>query len=360
MDHSQSFKIGSMEISTNLGQTRVVGELSGNHGGDLEQALLALEIAVRSGMDALKIQTYSADCMTIKTNRPEFRLTDGLWKNQTLYELYQNAQTPFSWVAPLFEKAADLGLTLFSSPFSPKAIEKLESASCPAYKIASFELVDTTLLRIAAETKKPIVLSTGLASLEEIIEAVEIISKYGSGKLCLLHCISAYPTPLEATKLQRMHYLKTHFNVPTGFSDHTSGLAAPIAATALGACMIEKHFSPDLSNQTVDREFSLGPVEMSGLTEQINALNKSLRQNHDLFSPDLCEGEGRLYRRSIYVSKKITKGERFSKVNLSIIRPGHGLLPKLMNEIIGKLAARDIECGEALHRNDVVDLQSES
>ena len=359
MAFKQSFKIGSMEITSDPGHCRIVGELSGNHGGKLDQALLTLEIAVQSGMDALKIQTYGADCMTFNSNRPEFRLKEGLWKNQTLYELYQTAQTPFSWVSPLFEKANDLGLTLFSSPFSTQAIERLESANCPGYKIASFELVDTGLIRATAETKKPLVLSTGLATLEEITEAVEIISKYGSGELCLLHCISAYPTPLEATKFQRMQVLRDRFNVPTGFSDHTSGSVAPIAAAALGACMIEKHFSPNLSNETVDREFSLGPDEMTDLTQQIGALNKSLRQSQDLFSPSICEGEGRLFRRSIYVSQKINKGEKFSRKNLAVIRPGHGLSPKLLGSIIGMAANRDIDYGEALQLPDIAGLESE-
>ena len=305
-----------------------------------------VEVAAEAGADAVKLQTYRADTMTIDCDREEFRINDGLWAGKSLYELYEQAHTPWDWHEPLFSKARDLGLTVFSSPFDCSAVDLLEKLNAPAYKIASFELVDLGLIRYAAQTGKPLILSTGIATRHEIEEAIAAAGDAGCRELVLLHCVSSYPAAAENYNLQTIPDMRERFGVPVGLSDHTLDNSTAIAATALGACMIEKHFTLSRSDGGPDDSFSLEPGDLKALCQDVRSAWNALGK------PDyeLQPGEKSMvnFRRSLYVVKDMKTGDVFTEENIRSIRPGYGLSPKYLDKIIGKTATQDIPSGTSL------------
>jgi pseudaminic acid synthase len=324
----------------------VVAELSANHGGSLEHALLVLEAAKAAGADAVKLQTYTADTITIDCDKPEFKISGGVWDGRTLYELYQEAHTPWDWHKTLFSKARQLGITIFSSPFDDTAVDFLETLHAPAYKIASFELVDLPLIRKVAETGKPTIMSTGMASTQEIAEALQAFRGAGGSDALLLHCISGYPTPPDQSNLRRISRLAAEFNCSIGLSDHTLGIEVAIAAVALGACLIEKHFTLRRADGGPDAAFSLEPAELTALVRGTKTAYLALGSGSEERSN--AEKSNTSFRRSIYVVKDIAAGEIFSRENLRIIRPGLGLPPKCLPEVLGKRARCNIARGTRL------------
>lgn len=336
----------------------LVAEMSGNHGGSLERALALVAAAKEAGADALKLQTYTADTITIEHDGPGFVIESGPWAGRRLYDLYEEAHTPWTWHEALFEEGRRLGLTVFSSPFDESAVDFLEGLGAPAYKIASFELVDLPLIERAAATGKPVILSTGLAAEKEIAEAVEAAHKAGCRELVLLHCVSGYPTPPEEMNLAAMAALVRRFDVPVGLSDHTLGIAVPVAAVALGACMIEKHFTLARADGGPDAAFSLEPEEFRRMTEACRTAFAALGGPSSVGGLRPASGPGRgrspseeqnrVFRRSLYIVADMEAGERFTAQNLRAIRPGYGLAPKHVHEILGRRASRAIARGEPL------------
>ena len=322
----------------------IIAELSANHGGSIEAARNSILKAKESGASAVKIQSYTPDTMTIKSDKPTFKIKEGLWKGYTLYELYKEAYTPFEWHEELFNYAKEVGITIFSSPFDETAVDLLESLNSPAYKIASFELVDLPLIKRAAKCKKPLIISTGMASLEEIREALNIAFKYGNGEVLLLHCISSYPTPVAESNLQNITFLKNEFNIEVGLSDHTISNLAATLSIALGASAIEKHFKPDSNSKGPDSSFSITPSQLQYLVKECNEAWHSIRDKG--FNRSLLEKDSRLFRRSIYFVRNMKKGEIISKKDIRIIRPGFGIPPKEFENIIGKIVRRDVERGD--------------
>ena len=324
----------------------IICELSGNHNGSLERALLLLEVAAATGADAVKIQSYTPDTITIDHDGPGFTIEGGLWDGRRLYELYSEAQTPFEWHAPLFERARELGVTLFSTPFDESSVDLLESLDAPAYKIASFEAVDLPLIACVARVGKPMIISTGMANFEEIGAAVDTARENGCEQLVLLHCVSSYPAPDEDTNLRTIPDLARSFNCIAGLSDHTHGSAVAVASISLGGCVVEKHFTMSRADGGPDAAFSLEPDEFSTLVEDCKRAWRALGH----VSYDLCGSErGSLqFRRSLYAIRDIAEGEALSRENVRSIRPGFGLAPKHLNEVLGQHAARPIRRGEPL------------
>lgn len=324
----------------------IVAELSGNHGGALTRALELLEACHAAGADAVKLQTYTADSMTVRGTRPEFTLRGGLWDGWHLYDLYAAAQTPWEWHAELFARARQLGVTLFSSPFDDAAVELLESLQAPAYKVASFELVDLPLIRRIATTGKPMILSTGLASAEEIAEAVAAARNGGCNDLALLHCTSAYPAPAEDANLTTIPDMATRFQLPCGLSDHSNGIEVALAAIALGACIIEKHVTLRRGDEGVDSAFSLEPDELGSLVEASGRVWAARGQPY--YGPTASEQDSLRYRRSLYLVRDVDRGCPITADAVRAIRPGHGLKPKHLDEVLGRRARRDLRAGEPL------------
>lgn len=324
----------------------IVAELSANHNGDINRAFAIMEAARDAGAHAVKLQTYTADTITIDHDGPGFVIEGGLWDGRRLHELYQEASTPWDWHRALFDKGHELGIAVFSSPFDETAIELLESLQAPAYKIASFELIDLPLIRRAAMTGKPLVMSTGMANLAEIEEAVSAARDAGCDELILLHCVSSYPAPADQSNLRTIADLAKHFDVITGLSDHTLGTAVSIAATALGAPFIEKHFTLRRSDGGPDSAFSLEPAELEQLVEgTLTAWQALGRVNYDRTESERGNVQ---FRRSLYAVADILEGELLTARNTRSIRPGFGLPPKHLPEILGKRAARDIPRGTPL------------
>jgi pseudaminic acid synthase len=325
----------------------VIAEMSGNHNGDIKRAFALLEAAKRAGADAVKLQTYTADTITIDHNGPGFRIEGGLWNGRTLYELYQEAHTPWDWHPQLFAKASELGIAIFSSPFDSTAIEFLEELEAPAFKIASFEIVDLPLIQRAAKTGKPLVISTGIASLGEIAEAVEAARAAGGREIALLHCTSGYPTPPEESNLRTLPHLAEAFGVVAGLSDHTPGTAVPVAAVALGAALIEKHFTLRRADGGPDAAFSLEPEELAELVANCRTAWSALGKiNYEL---EASEKGNKTFRRSLYVVQDIPAGGRLTAENVRSIRPGYGLPPKHLPDVLGKRAGRAIARGTPLN-----------
>lgn len=324
----------------------LIAEMSGNHKGDINRAIMLIDAAKASGADAVKLQTYTADTITIDSKRPEFQITEGLWKGRSLHDLYQEAHTPWEWHEQLFKHAADIGITIFSSPFDPTATDLLDNLNAPAFKIASFEIVDIPLIRYVARLGKPMILSTGMASLGDISEAVAAVREYPDTPMLLLHCTSGYPTPPEDCDLQTITHLSEAFDVPVGLSDHTQGVAVPVASVALGAVVIEKHFTLSRTEGGVDAEFSLEPDEFSAMADACTTAWKAIGQvGYDIKA---SEAGGKQSRRSLYVVADVAKGQPFNDQNVRSIRPGLGLRPKYLPDILGHRAARDIKHGEPL------------
>lgn len=328
----------------------IVAEISANHNGDIERALALIEAAKEAGADAVKLQTYTADTMTLPLAGPDFTISGGLWDGNTLYELYKNAHTPWEWHPALFEKGREIGITVFSTPFDASAVEFLETFSPPVYKIASFELIDLPLIKRVAATGRPIIMSVGMADLGEIAEAVDAAED--AVGLALLHCVSGYPTPPRESNLLTIPHLADAFGVVTGLSDHTLGAAASIAAVALGAAIIEKHFTFRRADGGPDSVFSLEPAEfadlVAGCRDAWDALGSVNYHRTESETPNVK------FRRSLYVVSDIAAGELFNEENLRSIRPGYGLPPKHLPDVLGRKAKRALTRGTPLDWSMIV------
>ena len=325
----------------------VVAELSANHNQNFDQAVLVLRAAKDAGADAVKLQTYTADTITLRSDKECFRITGGtLWDGRILHDLYQEAFTPWEWQPKLKEIANELGMDLFSSAFDDSAVDFLEQMNVPAHKVASCELVDIGLIQKMARTGKPLIMSTGMASEDEISEAVEAAHGAGAIQIALLKCTSAYPAPPEEANLLTIPELARRFDCPVGLSDHTMGIAVPVAAVALGACIIEKHICLRRADGGPDGAFSLEPQEFKAMVEAVRTAEKALGAVQ--FTSGPREAGSRKFRRSLFVVEDIKKGELFTKQNLRSIRPADGLHPRHINEVLGKRAACDVERGTPL------------
>ena len=321
--------------------------MSANHGQSIEIALEVVKAAKHAGADAIKFQTYTADSLTIDCRRPEFFVGgDGVWRGENLYELYAAAQTPWEWQPRLKNAAEQLGMDCFSSPFDDRAVDFLEQIGVPAHKIASFELVDSELLRRVGSTGKPVIMSTGMASLAEISEAVCTLREAGCAELALLKCTSAYPALPEEANLRSIQSLAAQFQLPIGLSDHTLGIAVPVAAVALGACIIEKHLTLRRADGGPDSAFSLEPDEFRAMVEAVRIAEKALGEAAYRISHR--EEANRAYRRSLFVVKDISEGDLITSENVRSIRPGHGLPVRELGHILGRRAAHDIKRGTPL------------
>ena len=328
----------------------IIAEMSGNHNGSLSEALKIVDLASIAGADAIKLQTYTPDTITMKSKRSEFFIKDkkNLWKNNSLYDLYKKAHTPWSWHKKIFERAKNRKLIYFSSPFDETAVDLLEKLNVPLYKIASAENNHFPLLKKVAKTGKPVIMSTGLATLNELKESVNYLRKNGCKQLALLKCTSAYPAEPKDLNLVTIKRLREVFNCEVGFSDHSLGIGAAITAISYGATIIEKHFTVE-KNKGVDGAFSSEVSEMKRLKEE--SLVSWSSKGKVFFGPTKNEKIFKKYRRSIYVSKNIKKGEVFSNNNIKVIRPSLGLHPKYFTDIIGKISKKDINKGEPFKKN---------
>ena len=339
-------KIEGRTVGVEFG-TYLIAEMSANHGQSFEQAAEIVRAAKDAGADAIKLQTYTPDTITIDCQGETFQTAKGsLWEGRTLYDLYGEAYTPWDWQPKLKKLADGLGLACFSTPFDFTAVDFLEEMDLPAYKIASPELVDLPLIRKVAATKKPVIMSTGMATCEEIEEAMQAFRQAGGTELALLKCTSAYPSPPESMNLRTIPDMAKRFRVPVGLSDHTLGIAVPVAAVSLGACIIEKHLTLSRSTPGPDSAFSLEPHEFKQMVDAIRVAEKALGQ----VKYGLTEAEqlSQRSRRSLFVVQDVKAGERLTPDNVRSIRPGYGLPPKHYEEVIGRLAARDMQRGTPL------------
>jgi N-acetylneuraminate synthase len=324
----------------------IIAELSANHNGDINRAFQIMEEAKNAGADAIKLQTYTHETITMNCDSDDFQIEGGLWGGQTLYELYKSAHMPWEWHKPLFEKAKALGITIFSSPFDFTAVDLLEELAAPAYKIASFELVDLPLIARVAKTGKPMIMSTGMANEIEIQEAIDTARENGCEELIVLHCVSGYPAPAEQYNLRTIADISKRFEVLVGLSDHTIDNATAVASVALGACLIEKHVTMDRSSGGADDSFSLEPEELAQLCKDSKTAWAALGNVN--YERTEAEKGNVKFRRSLYVVQDIVAGEVISHDNMKSIRPGFGLAPKYLDEVLGKRVVRDTPRGTAL------------
>ncbi|WP_188007639.1 pseudaminic acid synthase [Photobacterium damselae] len=324
----------------------IIAELSANHNGDINRAFQIMEEAKKAGADAIKLQTYTHDTITIDCNSEEFQIHGGLWDGQTLYELYKGAHMPWEWHELLFEKARELGITIFSSPFDFSAVDLLEKLDAPAYKIASFEVIDLPLIKRVAQTGKPMIISTGMADEEEIAEAIKTAKDNGCQELVVLHCVSGYPAPAEQYNLRTIADIAERFNVLSGLSDHTIDNATAVTSVALGACLIEKHVTMDRNGGGADDSFSLEPPELKALCQ--DAKTAWLALGNVNYERTEAEKGNVKFRRSLYVVKDIKKGEIFTEEHVRSIRPGNGILPKFLDTVLGAKATQDLKFGTSL------------
>jgi pseudaminic acid synthase len=334
-------EIGSRSIGP--GETAfIVAELSANHNRDFQQALAIVRAAKDAGADAIKLQTYTPDTMTLPSEREYFRVSGGtLWDGRTLYDLYGEAYMPWDWQPKLKALADELGLDFFSTAFDSTAVDFLEEMNVPLHKVASFELVDIPLIEKMARTGKPLIISTGMATLAEVEEAVQAARNAGATQIALLKCTSAYPAPPEEMNLRTIPHLAEAFQVPVGLSDHTLGIAVPVAAVALGACIVEKHFTLSRSIPGPDSAFSLEPQEFKAMVESIRTCEKALGKVHYGVSDQ--EAKSRAFRRSLFVVEHMKAGQEFTHQNVRSIRPARGLHPRYLPKVVGRHAKRDIE-----------------
>lgn len=324
----------------------IIAELSANHNGDINRAFQIMEEAKKAGADAIKLQTYTHETITMDCDSEEFQIRGGLWDGQTLYELYKGAHMPWDWHKPLFDKARELGITIFSSPFDFSAVELLEELEAPAYKIASFELIDLPLIKRVAQTGKPMIMSTGMANEAEIKEAIDVARSNGCKQLVVLHCVSGYPAPAEQYNLRTIADFSTRFEVLSGLSDHTLDNATAVAAVALGACLIEKHVTLDRQGGGADDSFSLEPNELAQLCNDSRTAWQAIGKVN--YERTEAEKGNVQFRRSLYAVKPIKQGERLTSDNVRSIRPGFGLLPKHYEQVLEMVAKVDIPYGTPL------------
>jgi pseudaminic acid synthase len=322
----------------------IIAELSANHNGSIETAIETIKAAKRAGADAIKLQTYTADTMTINSDREDFIIKGTIWNGRNLYELYREAYTPWQWHETLFKVAKDEGLECFSSPFDKTAVDFLQTLGCHIYKIASFEITDIPLIEYVASKGKPIIISTGIATLEDIELAVETCRKVGNNQITLLKCTSSYPAPIEEANIAMIPELARRFNVVTGLSDHTMGITVPLVAVALGAKVIEKHFILDRSIGGPDASFSMNELEFTEMVRAVRESEKAVGSVSYELTPKQIDG--RRFCRSLYVVKDIKKGEVITEEHVRSIRPGFGVHPKELKNILGEVADRDYEFGE--------------
>ncbi|GAA0857163.1 pseudaminic acid synthase [Aliiglaciecola litoralis] len=343
----QDIKIGKYHIGTSH-PPFIIAELSGNHSQNFELAVAMVEAAAAAGAHAIKLQTYTADSMTLDVDSRDFVIQekDSLWHGESLHALYAKAATPYEWHAPLFERAHQLGMLAFSSPFDEDAVDFLSSLNVPCFKIASFELTDIPLIRKAASTGKPLIMSTGMATLSEIEDAVNTARNAGCQEIILLKCTSTYPASPENTNLATISHLRSAFATQVGLSDHTAGVGVSVAAVALGATVVEKHFVLDRNAGGVDAAFSLEPEELKQLVAETQRAHQAIGQV--CYGGTQAEEKSKHYRRSIYVSQSIKKGDVLSTENLKIVRPASGLLPKHWDNVLGKTAKQDVSAGTPL------------
>ena len=320
--------------------------MSGNHNGDLKRALELVEAAKKAGADAIKLQTYTADTITINHDSPDFKIQGGLWDGYTLYELYNEAHTPWEWHEALFRKGHEIGLTVFSSPFDFTSVDFLETFDVPAYKIASFEIIDIPLIEKVASTGKPIIISTGMADEIEIKEAVDAAQGAGAKDIALMHCVSGYPTPIKESNLLTIPDLQKKYNKIVGLSDHTNGILSSVAGIALGAAIVEKHLTLNRSDGGPDAIFSLEPQEMGDLVEGCHVVWQA--KGMAGYERKQSEIQNVIFRRSLYAVKDIKQGEKITNTNIKSIRPGYGLAPKYLPKVLNSVATQDIKFGTPL------------
>lgn len=346
---SPNFKIGAREIG--IGKpSYIIAELSANHNKSLQIALDSIAAAKEAGADAVKLQTYTPDTLTINCDNEHFRIKGGtLWDGKTLYDLYGEAYMPWEWHAQLIQKAQEINIDIFSTPYDKTALDFLENLNMPVYKIASFEMVDIPLIKLIASKQKPIIMSTGMSTMAEIEEAVEAIRSQGNNQIALLKCTSAYPAPIHEMNLLGIKELRERFNVVVGLSDHTLGSEIASLSIALGGCIIEKHFTLARKNGGADSSFSLEPNELKEMIEKVRNAEKALGKI--TFGENEKEKNSKIFRRSLFVVQDVKKGEAFSADNIRSIRPGAGLAPKHYDALIGKKASQDIVRGTPLSLN---------
>ena len=325
----------------------VIAEMSANHGQSLEKALAIVRAAKDAGADAIKLQTYTPDTMTMDCNNEYFRIKDHpLWGGKNLYQLYQQAYTPWEWHKPLKDEATRVGLDFFSTPFDETAVDFLEDLGVPVYKVASFELVDDLLLKKIAHTRKPVIVSTGMASLLEIEHAVGVLRENGTSEIALLRCVSSYPADPLGMNLRLIEDMRYRFHVVAGLSDHTINSVTAVAAVALGANIIEKHFKLLAEDNTLDAAFSLSTTQFKNMVADIRVAEQSLGTAH--YGAVKAEGAMKKYRRSLFLARDMKKGEKISRADLAIIRPGFGIMPYDLERVLGRMLVRDVERGQPL------------
>lgn len=341
--------IGNFDLNST--RTFIIAELSANHGHSIETAKATIRAAKKAGADAIKLQTYTADTLTLNCDKEDFVVKGGtLWDNKTLYELYQDAYTPWEWHAELFAYAKEEGLLCFSTPFDKSAVDFLEQLNPPAYKVASFEITDYELVRYMASKQRPMIISTGIATLNEIEDVVRICQREDNSDIILLQCTSSYPAPIEGANLLTIPDLAKRFGVIAGFSDHTLGITAPITAVALGAKVIEKHFILDKAIGGADASFSLDMEAFSAMVQAVRDTEKLLGK--PTYHTNEKTIKGRQFSRSLYIAKDIAKGEILNEENIRSIRPGYGLHPRYLKDVLGKRAKENLNFGERLRQED--------
>ena len=327
----------------------IIAELSANHNGSIIKAKESIKVAKECGADAIKIQTYTPESMTIDSSRDDFKIKSGLWKGYKLYDLYKDATTPYSWHEELFKYARQIGITLFSTPFDENAVDLLENLDTPAYKIASFELTDLLLIEYIAKKKKPILLSTGLSNDKEVEEAINVIKKNGNNQILIFHCISSYPADISDMNIRRITNLRKKFELEIGLSDHSISNLAATTSIALGAVAIEKHFTLNKNDKGPDSEFSIEPNELKELVSQTNKSWEALGDENFIRSDQ--EIKNKIFRRSLYFVEDMEIGEVITNKNVRRIRPGFGLEPKYLNKIMGKKVTKKIKSGDRVEWN---------
>ena len=348
----KSLKIANHEISEN-GDVFVIAELSANHNGSLTTAIETIRAAKRAGADCVKLQTYTADTLTIDSDKDDFKIHGTIWGGQNYYSLYQQAFTPWEWHKKLMEAAKEEGLVCFSSPFDKTAVDFLENLDVPAYKIASFEITDIPLIEYVAAKRKPIILSTGIADTADIELALEACKRAGNEQVAVLKCTSSYPAPIEEANLVLIKDMREKFNVITGLSDHTEGTTVPIVATAMGAKIIEKHFILDRSIGGPDASFSMNEAEFTAMVKAVREAELALgKADYSLTKKQI---EGKQFSRSLYIVSDVRAGDAFTEKNVRSIRPGYGLHPKYLNQILGKRASQNIGTGTRFSMDFVED-----